>query len=111
MNYPRSKGMAASGKVVNRLSVKQIFELCRYLEDLQPTFDTSTTRESLAIKASEHFQLTINQFNIKTALETAEIELPKPPKTEVQRIAIIKAAIENVYESLEMALPAEWKDL
>lgn len=111
MTAPRSKGMAASGKIVNRLSVKQIYALCGWLEDLQPTFDTNTTKEALAVKASEHFQITINAFNIATALDTAEIALPKAPKTESQKLGILKRGIETLYASLGIQLPPEWSDL
>ena len=109
--YTRSKGMAPSGRTVNRLTVKQIFELCKWLEDLQPTFDHNTTKAYLSAKASDYFKLNVTEFNIQGALETAEIRLPSPPKSDYVKMTIMKRAVEHLYKEMGVALPPEWSDL
>lgn len=111
MSDVQSHAKGTGSKTLNRLNVKQIFELCKWLEDLQPTFDQTTTFEQLAVKASNHFKINITAYNVKGAFDTADMRLPQPPKTDNQKIAIIKRAIEQMAEAYGFMLPAEWSDL
>ena len=98
-------------KTINRLTVKQSFALCRWLEDLQPTFDHTITYEKLAVKASDYFKCAITAHNVKGAFDVAELKLPSPPKTENQKIGILKRAVEILYKELNQPLPPEWSDM
>lgn len=111
MAYDRAKGMAASGKTVNRLNAKQLYQLCNWLEDLQPTFDHTTTKATLAIKATEFFGFNVVAANVDTAFDMAELSIPKAPIGESQKLAILKRAIEYLYSSVAEPLPPEWSDL
>lgn len=98
-------------KSVNRLTAKQLYEVCKYLEDLSPTFDHTTTYPALAVKVSDHFGYTVSHYSIKTCFEMADLSIPKPPIGENQKFAIMKRAIEALYMAHAMPLPLEWSDL
>ena len=98
-------------KTVNRLTVKQIFDLCKWPEDLQPTFTVDTTPEYLAVKASEYFKHHITAYNIRGAFETADLKLPQPPKSDKQQVVVLKKYLCEMYKLLQGEVPQELLDL
>lgn len=98
-------------KTVNRLSVKQLYEVCRYLEDLSPAFTHDDTMQSLAVKASNHFGYTISKYSIQTCFEMADLKIPEAPATEDQKFNTLKAQLQLVCETFRIPFVAGWEKL
>jgi hypothetical protein len=101
----------AVARPVNRLNAKQMYQLCKFIEQSSSAWTHETTRDSVGREASLALHFEVNRWNVQTAMESMELSFPTVPKTDVQKLDIVKSAVESLYNLMGVPLPEAWSDL
>ena len=99
----------SEGKSINRLNGLQQSKFLKWFED--QTFEYGVTDQQIAVKATTDLGFNITVGNVYGAWDVTEKKRPVAPKTENQKLGIIKRAVESLYREMGCQLPPEWTDL
>jgi hypothetical protein len=97
-------------KTINRLNQIEHFKLCTWLQ--KQILCTEDTLTSLAVRASVELGMNILASNMKAALSTVGISLPRISKRTVEeKLDILASAVAALYKSLGVKVPDELSGL
>jgi len=101
--------MANESRNINRLKGPDQFKFLKWFED--QTFEYGLTDAQIAVRATNDLGFTVTVGNVYGAWDTTEKERARAPKSDVQKLDILKRAVEHLYKEVAMPLPPEWLDL
>ena len=109
MIEPKARKERRAPETVNRLKGQENYKFLKWFETSE--FEYGLSDSPIAVRATDALGFTITSGNVYGAWEFTGKTRPAIPKTDNQKMAIMKRAIELLYSEIDRPLPPEWSDL